>query len=285
MTSFKSLQYFSVLKIILQLQNYSTIWIYSDEFHSDVIGEYFMEQYGFRAKSFFDLNNLRDSNSPNFDLERQYFPDTLHIFFTNQYLDETIFDHVKIDDNIVVIAGINNTVDRFLPLKNYGYFPRKMLFVINSSLYRLKPSKSGLTFESSTNLNESTISTFVRKTFLHQCSYSQLNMNGSVLKTFFRQKGPNSFITAFNNKLMLFGPDGFVTQELAKRLNATVDCQTDFANDYPDYKNFFYNGGYTYNNFIYFYKELITTNEISSFNQRFVSLCWLLSKSQLTNIG
>lgn len=233
-----------------------------------MICEHFME---LQPKSFFDLNNFQNSSSLN--LEQQYFQNTLHIFVMNQSLDEHLLDHIRTEDNIVVFSDRGNVDGRIVRQKRAEHFARKILFVTDSNLYLLKPStRTSYVLDSlSLNANESIISNFVRDAFSQQLSYTQYNMNGSVLKTFFRQKGAHSFILFFNDKFLYFGPDGVVTEELGKLLNATVDCSTDFGLDYPITKKLF-SDDYVYDYFINYYRNLITTNNISDFNRRLVLL-------------
>lgn len=272
MASFETLEYFSILNIILLHQRYTTIWIYSaGQFSSDVICEYFVGKHEFQPKCFFDLNNFQNANSLNFNFKQQYFQNSLHIFFIRQFLDEQVLDHVPIEDNVVVFYN-NNNVDGIVSLKKVKHFGRKILFVTSLNLFLLIQSKNRHLLEFvSINSNQSILSDFVRHAFSPQCSYSRYNMNGSVLKTFFRQKGVKGFIMLFDNKFMFFGPDGFLTEQLGKILNATVVSNTDFGIAYPDYKDSFAEGGYP-NYFINYYKELVTTNVITYFNQRLVSL-------------
>lgn len=255
MTALESQQYFLILNIILSHRNYTTISIYSDQSNSEVICEYFMEKYEFQPKSFFVLNNL------NLNLEQHYFRDTLHLIFISNSLDEVVLDHLSIEDNIVVISD-NDNVDPTIFLKKATHFEKKILFLTNLNLSVLKPSENRYVLESLTsNSNESIISNFVQNSFSYQ--FSQNNM------TFFRQKGAHSFINFFDNKLMFFGPDGFIAEQIGQLLNRTVNCNTDFDIEYPYLKNFFTHGGYPYP---YFYKELITTNVISTMNRRLVCL-------------
>lgn len=266
-----NLSYFSIFKIIFLHQSYESLSIYSDQsfrnLYGDRINEVFPPEFKFIPKFFYDINAC-DTNPRKCEHKQHNFSNKLNIFYMIQSIRITEH-HISNDENTVFISNYDVTPEINFGINASKWTRNKILFITKSKISFIKHQKNEFVLESKPiDSNQSIIAEIIQNTF-YTNSY---NMHGSDLIIFFRLMVPLSCFAYFGGNHFIYGPDGFLTEQISKILNASKNIVTDIGIQYPDYPEWFTKPEIKRYSALDFHKELVTTNYVSKLNQRFLNV-------------
>lgn len=224
---FQTGKYFTILKFIILQQNISSVWIFGDQNswrqHGQEMDGVLQHLVGTLPKYVSDLNNTKTTCVDNENHK------ILNILFVTQKFGSDEQNCICPTDYTMVLVQNSSAIIR-LSQKLSSHILHRIVFgtIKSSTIADMEP------FHDLFSLTE-----ISHRSMEHLFDTATFNLNLSTFRVLFQLRPPNTMLTLFDKKYILYGPDVLMAREISQMLNATVTIETNIGIEYPKYASWF----------------------------------------------